>query len=315
MLTKTDWSAISLQSRAPQDPVVRRLLALYMQMLANSMTPGTVRRRERNILYWIYHLEDRGIAVADATEEDALGVLAAWRGPDGWSDGAMRHFITSLRDFHEWLLDYGHAARNPWRKVRARKPPKKLPRFLSPEEIHRMIDTLDRPHWRDIRDRAMLLFLYSTACRVSEACTLDMSALDLDRGVALVMGKGRKEGYVVVAPRAAEAIRLYLRAVRPRLADTTAGPVFLGLHGRAMTTTAVRDALIRAAQRAGIDRHVHPHMIRHTAATHMHMAGADIRLIQEYLRHEDIGTTAIYTHVNPAAVQDAHRQFHPLAQE
>lgn len=312
---RNQWSGISMAARPPREETIQSLLSTHLALCSHRMEPSTLRRRERCILYWVYFLETRNIPILEATEAHALEMIAGWDAPDGWSKGSQRHFVVAVREFHDFLLDGGHADRNPWRRIHVHKPAKKLPRFLRKEEVDAMAAALNQPHWRDIRDRAILLFFYSTGCRIGELVGLDLKDLDLRHSTAIVMGKGHKEGCVYIAEPAVVAMRSYLRSVRPRLTPNEAGPVFVGRHGRRINVTVVRDGLLRAAQRANLGRHVHPHMMRHTAATHLRQAGADLRQVQEYLRHEDIGSTAIYTHVESEEVRRMHQEFHPLAKQ
>jgi integrase/recombinase XerC len=312
-LSKRDWSHYSLLQSPPTDADVRRLLSAHLASLRVPFSASTVRRAERCCLYWVLWCEARGLDVRRAGPEDAAAVTEQWRGPHGWAETTLRHFICHCRAWGEWLVDSGHAPGNPWRRIRAPRATKHLPRVLSPEEIARMAAALEHPHWRDIRDRAILLVLWSTGCRVSELIGLDMTDIDLGAGTALVLGKGRKERTVYLLPPAIAALRLYLRAVRPLLCEGTAGPVWVGRHGRRLNATIVRDALIRAAQHAGIERHVHPHMLRHSCATALKRGGADLQTVAGILGHEDIGTTQMYVHLDDADLAEAHRRFHPLA--
>ena len=314
-LKKRDWSNVSMAARPPKEETVRQLVATHLAILSHRMEPPTLRRRERCILYWVYFCESEGVKVAAATEEHALRMLEHWTGEDGWSQGSQRHFLVAVREFYDFLLDGEHASRNPWRRIRTRKAPKRVPRYLHVQEATRLANALNRPHWRDIRDRALILFLYATACRTCEVIGLDMRDLDLDNASAVVMGKGKREGYVFLAPAAVDALRVYLATVRPRLAGAGATAVFLGRHGGRIHRTVIRDAVIRATQRAGLDRHVNPHMLRHTAATLMKQAGADIYDVKTLLRHKDLSSTEVYTHVDSADARRAYERFHPLAQE
>lgn len=314
-LRKRDWSAVSMAARPPKEETVRHLVATHLAILSHRMEPPTLRRRERCILYWVYFCEAEGVKVADATEEHALRMLEHWTGEDGWSQGSQRHFLVAVREFYDFLLDGEHAQRNPWRRIKTRKAPKRVPRYLHTQDAMRLSNALNRPHWRDIRDRAVILFLFATACRTCELIWLDMRDLDLDNASAVVMGKGKREGYVLLAPVAVSALRVYLSTVRPRLAGAGATAVFLGRHGGRINRTVIRDAVMRAAQRAGLERHVNPHMLRHTAATLMKQAGADIYDVKHLLRHEHLSSTEVYTHVDPQNVRRAYERFHPLAQE
>ena len=314
-IRKSEWSHFSLAAPA-EDQDAHHLLSVYLRVRRLSHSPATVRRIERCCCYWICACARRHVDARKATLEDALAVLDAWQGPDGWSAGSIRHFIGACRGWHDWMADHDHTdAANPFARIRAPKPASRIPRVLTPEEVRRMVAALNKPHWRDLRDRAMILVLYSTGCRSAELLGMNTGDIDMASGTAVVMGKGHKEGLVYLLEPALDALRVYLSAVRPVLLGDrdTAGPLFLGREGRRAGVTALRDAIIRSAQRAGIGRHVHPHMFRHSAATHLLKAGADLRAVQEVLRHADIGSTQIYTHLDDQDVAEAHRKYHPLS--
>ena len=165
-----------------------------------------------------------------------------------------------------------------------------------------------------MRDRAIVELLYASGLRVSELCGARLESLDLEEGFIRVVGKGNKQRLVPVGARAKEAVQRYLDAGRPALVGKkTGGEIFLSVRGRKLTNQRIWQLLVALGKRAGLEKEIHPHMLRHSFATHLLGGGADLRIIQEMLGHADISTTQIYTHVNPRQLQQAHRQFHPRA--
>ena len=143
-----------------------------------------------------------------------------------------------------------------------------------------------------------------------------MENLDLEQGFIRVIGKGNKQRLVPVGSGARKALQRYLQAGRPELVGKkTGGEVFLSVRGRKLTNQRIWQLLVALGKRAGLDKDIHPHMLRHSFATHLLQGGADLRIIQEMLGHADISTTQIYTHVDTSSLQKAHRQFHPRAKK
>jgi site-specific recombinase XerD len=297
---------------APTDqPLLRRWLA---SRRANGIAEATLARDERYAVRWCYHLAMRGHALATATYDDALAMIeeiAAWR----WSAGTVRHYLTAVRELHRWLCQREYAARDPWAGIRGPRVRSRVPRVMPPDAIRAMLNATHHPDWRDIRDHALMALLWGTACRIGEALALDVGDVDLRRGRVTVMGKGGRERTLPLVDPVRDAVGLYLREVRPQLCRTRGGggPLFLGRHGRRLDYTVAREALLRAARRAQVPDHVHPHLFRHSTATHLLDAGADLRVVQELLGHVDLSTTAIYTHVAQGRLVAAVRAHHPLA--
>jgi site-specific recombinase XerD len=287
------WSGLS-SAPAP----VRDLAERYLAYRRANSSPATVQRLRGIVARWIVYLLQRGLAPAAATRAEADDFCATWP----WAPNTKRQAICDLRTFHAWLVEEGHQARNPWRGVRGPRRPVRIPRVLMGEELAAMDGALARASVRDARDRAMLAFLRATGCRSGEMRSLGMADLDLGRRRAIVRGKGDKERYVFLDEPAVAAIQLWLR-VRDAWAPSAAGLVFVGRHGGRVNPTVLRDALLRAAGRAELNRHVHAHVLRHTFASRMRERGVDLRVLQEMLGHADLSTTQIYTHVAPRQIQ------------
>jgi integrase/recombinase XerD len=303
------WSAYRLDAAPPARPddiaLVRRYIAL--RRLAHGAKYAG--QEERWLVRWICHLAQRGKRLADADTDDALAITELFDELT-WAVASRRKFIGSLRKFHEWLVDQEKAERNPWRQVKPPRAEEKIPRVLPPAEQVRILEAANRPTWRDVRDRALVAVLQATGCRLSEVLDAQTGDLDLQAMTLRVTGKGRRERIAFLDDIAAGALRVYLDAVRPFLASSPAGPIFLGRHGRRMHPDVARDALRRLAARAGIRRHVWPHLLRHSLATEMLENGADIRHVQEILGHRSIRSTQRYTHVAPSRLREVYDRTH-----
>lgn len=298
-----------------------QVVATYCRYLRDALhfTPAVVRRHELWVGRWIAFCEDRAIDWANCHRSAAQEFIHAWRGTVGPS--TLGHAISHLRTFYTWAVDEGLAVRNPFATIRRPRLPKMLPRYLTEDEIARMIAALNGRRLKDLRDRAILEVLYSTGCRLNELRQMNVEDIDWDRGTVVVMGKGGKERVCYLTPSALAAIRAYLRWGRRREDMRRASnpvplrgktPLFLGTHGRRIPPQSIRDAIRRAAARAGIRKRVYTHLIRHTVATHLRMRGAAIDEIARLLGHENLSTTQIYVHVADPALERAWRSYHPL---
>jgi site-specific recombinase XerD len=184
--------------------------------------------------------------------------------------------------------------------VRGPRRPKRLPAFLTDEEIQTLIASADAGTPKGVRDRAILELLYASGLRVGEVASLDVRDLDLQERVALVHGKGSRERLVVMGMPAAKAVERFLKEGRPHLARDKEVALFLNRHGTRLSQRAIQIMVRQQALAAGIERSVHPHLLRHTFATHLLEGGAELRVVQTLLGHSNVNTTQIYTHVTDA---------------
>jgi integrase/recombinase XerD len=243
----------------------------------------------RQLREWVFALKDAGLAPT-----------------------SIRRAQSAVRTYYAFLMADGAVSTDPTERLESPKVARKLPDFLSMDEVERLLEAPDESkalHWRD---RAILELLYASGMRVSELVEMPISALDLEEGIATVVGKGAKERIVPIGAPARRALERYLRDVRPELdRGKGAGRVFLNARGRPLRREAVWTVVGSAAKRAGITKHVSPHTLRHTFATHLVEGGADLAAVQELLGHADISTTQIYTHLDRDYLREVHRRFHP----
>ena len=221
--------------------------------------------------------------------------------------------FSSIRSYHSFLSGENLVQQNPSQLLDAPKPSRKLPVVLAVEEVNKILGVIDIAKPLGRRDLAILEVLYSAGVRVSELCDLRMIDLVLDSDMIRVTGKGKKERFAPIGPRAQECINNYLKFDRPTLSkkDKNLGKIFLSRNGRPLTRMTVNIILKKWAQVSGLKKKVSPHTFRHSFATHLLEGGADLRVVQEMLGHVDISTTQIYYDMDREHLKEVHRSFHP----
>ena len=228
--------------------------------------------------------------------------------------------FAAIRMFHRFMLDEGLRTDNPTSFIDGVKVPSGIPKALSEEEVELLLNAVTGVDSLAVRDRALLEFLYATGARVSEACGLSMSDVDMESNVARVFGKGSKERIVPFGRHAKEALESWLGAGgRPMLCPQQwakrdhADAVFLGVRGTRLSRQAAWGIVRKYAMLAGIKSELSPHVLRHSCATHMLVHGADLRIVQELLGHASVSTTQVYTKVDNEVLFEMYRESHPRA--
>jgi integrase/recombinase XerD len=232
----------------------------------------------------------------------------------GLAPSSIARNVSAVRTYFRFLLGENEVVADPSERIDAPKAWKRLPDVLSVRDIEALMDAPDVMHPLAWRDKALLEFAYASGVRVSELTDLRVRSLHLDEEFAGVFGKGGKERLVPLGRKAIGTLAIYLRETRPRLDRGKAeGRVFLNARGAPLTRMGVWKILRQHVQAAGIEKHVSPHTLRHSFATHLLEGGADLVAVQEMLGHADISTTQIYTHVDRNYLAQEHRRFHPRA--
>jgi site-specific recombinase XerD len=224
----------------------------------------------------------------------------------------MARHLSTLRSFFGWLEDLGHIENNPSLSLKGPRKAKKLPRFLEEDEVERLLNAPCPDDRNEHRDRAILETLYSTGCRVSELVAIDIGHLQLERGLVLLHGKGKKQRYAMLGKPAADALECYITFKASRGQNGKA--VFVNKHHNRISDRSIRRILDKFLERADIHTKCSPHTLRHSFATHLMRRGADLRTVQELLGHASLGSTQIYTHVSIEGLRDLYAQAHPLGQ-
>jgi integrase/recombinase XerC len=226
---------------------------------------------------------------------------------------AIARKLSALRSFYRYLYREGKVARNPLALVKTPKLPRRLPKFLTPTEMTAVLGAPDPSTPLGARDRALLELLYATGMRVGEVTAVRVGDLTWN-GELRVLGKGRKERVVLVTTAAEDALRRYVEHGRSVLAARRDhGRLFVNGRGGPLTERGVRLIVDRHIRAAAFDRHVSPHVLRHTFATHLLDGGADLRVVQELLGHASLNTTQIYTHVSREWMKRVYDKAHPRA--
>jgi integrase/recombinase XerD len=291
---------------AASDPDLDR----YLLLLAARRSPRTVDAYRRDLASLA---ASRAGIVGDATVDDLERWLAAMRA-DGLAPSTLARRVSAVRTYFRHLILMGARSENPAAAIRLPRRGRRLPRALSPSETERLIDAATGTTPRTLRDRALVELLYGAGLRVSEAVGLEKSAVDLDDRIVRVVGKGGKERLVPLGRPAAEAARRYLALGRPHLDRRYRPELFLNARGGALTRAGAFFILRRLAGKAGLEpERVHPHLLRHSFATHLLEGGADLRSVQEMLGHADLGTTERYTHISDRRRREVYFQAHPHA--
>jgi integrase/recombinase XerC len=296
----------------PQDA----LLADFQKaLLRKGASPHTVRNYLRDASAFARYLEGNGQTLRTATSTAVrgwLGVLAVDHAPR-----SRARALASVKAFYRHLVRTGQMAQSPAAAMRGPKLPVTLPKFLPVDEAFALVERPGEATLLALRDHALLEVLYGAGLRVSEACGLSLEDVDLPGRVLRVLGKGRKERLCPLHPGAAEALGRWLARRGELLAKRRRGQdaraVFLNFRGGRLTPRSVGRHLDTYARAAGLLRHVSPHALRHSYATHLLAGGADVRSIQELLGHASLSTTQRYTHVGVELLQAVYDKAHPHA--
>ena len=231
---------------------------------------------------------------------------------------SVQRKLASLRGLFAWLQQQGHTTADPARLLKGPKAVRKMPRFLQPAEVDRLLGQPFDESPQGDRDRAILETLYSTGCRVAECATMKLADLDLDEGIVRVFGKGSKERVALLGAPAQRAIAAWLpqrKLLLQQARRTDSGALWLNRFGRRLSARWVFETVASAAKRAGLDAPLTPHGLRHSFATHLLDRGADLRTVQELLGHARLVTTEIYTHVSIGRLRDVYDLAHPLGRD
>jgi integrase/recombinase XerD len=288
------------------DPELDAFLALSTARLA-PRTVEAYRRDLTNLAAWLGH------PLGSATTEELERWIAELRA-QGLAPATIARRVASVRSFFRHAVLIGSVTENPAADLELPRRVRTLPRTLSPGEAERLIDAAAGTTPRALRDRALAELLYGAGLRVSEAVGLDRAGVDLEQRLVRTIGKGDKERVVPVGRQAVDALRRYLARGRPHLDRRHRPELFLNAQGGALTRAGAFLILRRLAEKAGLEpERVHPHLLRHSFATHLLEGGADLRSVQEMLGHADLATTELYTHVTNRRRREMYFQAHPHA--
>lgn len=232
----------------------------------------------------------------------------------GLSASSIKLVVVALKIFFRFLTAKRLLERDPTEALSLPRIERYLPETLNELQVEQFLEKIDTKAVHGLRDRAMIELLYASGLRISELANARLENFNFEQRVVRVTGKGNKTRLVPVGRKACEALAAYLSTERPKLVKPrSSSEIFLSERGTKLTTARLWQIVKKHAQRAGLEKNVYPHLLRHSFATHLLSNGADLRIIQEMLGHADISTTQVYTHVDQQRLKAVHRQFHPRA--
>ncbi|WP_432354959.1 tyrosine recombinase XerC [Sporosarcina sp. A2] len=274
----------------------------------------TVAEYEKDVDEFLEFLKAEGIYTLESITYQEARLFASRLYDRDLSRATISRKISSVRSFFKYANAQYAIDDTAFRLLHHPKKEERLPAFFYVEELEKLFAACEKENPRDLRDRALLELLYATGIRVSELTSISLPDIDNDLGIVRVMGKGRKERYVPFGSYAQSAIERYIEISRPILMKTiTHNRLFVNLRGGPLTARGVRHVLDALVDRASIQSNVYPHMLRHTFATHLLSAGADMRTVQELLGHSDLSSTQIYTHTTKEHLRRTYMNTHPRA--
>jgi integrase/recombinase XerC len=276
----------------------------------------TLRNYLHDLRHFINYAVKENIATLEDVDIQLLRRYIASLLEEGFEKSSIARKLSALRSFYSYLIQVNIIAKNPLLTISSPKLTKRLPAFLSSDEVNKLIMTPDISTPLGMRDKAMLELLYASGLRVSEIASLDIVNVNLEEREVRVLGKGSKERITLMGKPAVNAIDCYLREGRPKLiGQRSTDALFLNRYGRRLSKRSIQQTLSRYATAAGFTKRVFPHMIRHSFATHLLDGGADLRVVQELLGHVSLSTTQIYTHVTQTQARKVYLASHPRAKK
>ncbi len=277
------------------------------------LSPRTCTAYRRDLEQLLAYCREQGLSGWESLDASDVRGYAAWRHRSGTGGRSVQRALSAVRSFFGYLNREGLVPHNPALGVAAPRGRRTLPEVL---EVDRMACLLDLPAGDSLgtRDRAIMELMYSSGLRLSELVDLNVTDIDLSEGLATVTGKGRKRRIVPVGRQARDAVRAWLR-LRADLAHAGEQGLFVGRGGRRLGQRAVQQRLRQWAMLQGMGTHVHPHMLRHSFASHILESSGDLRGVQELLGHADIRTTQVYTHLDFQHLAKVYDQAHPRARK
>lgn len=307
-----------LSAPATADAMTRYLDHLTVERGAAT---NTITSYRRDLGRYDKYLATRGIgALTEVTENDVREFLVELRrgdrdaGQAPLADSSIARTLVAVRGFHKFAAAEGIVGDDVAHAVAPPRPARRLPKSLPVDEVLAILESAGAAdHPRAMRDRALLELLYSCGARISEAIALDVDDIDPDSRAVRLRGKGGKERVVPVGGPAIDAVDAYLVRGRPSLASRANPALFLNARGGRLSRQSAWQVLSDAAQRAGLDKAVSPHTLRHSFATHLLDGGADVRVVQELLGHASVTTTQVYTLVTVNTMREVYATAHPRA--
>ena len=285
----------------------------YLEAERNA-SPYTIRNYTTDLLDFFSFLRSQKIGSLHEVDKQVVRDYLSYLLEHGFVKVSIARKLSAIRSFYRYLMREEIVTTSPVADTSSPKLDKRLPDFLSQKEVLELLNAPDLSTPQGQRDLALLELLYASGLRVSELVNLDIDKVNLDANEIRVWGKGSRERMVLMGRPAAAALVTYINQGRARLLGGKKNPaLFVNRSGRRLVDRRVQRILEKYSAVAGINRRVHPHMLRHTFATHLLDGGADLRVVQQLLGHADLSTTQIYTHVTKSQARKVYLSAHPMA--
>jgi len=288
------------------------LIAEFIDTL-HHLSAHTRKAYQRDLRFFQAYCEQHDIERWKNIDGRQLRAFVAQRHRQGLGGRSLQRNLSAIRAFYRYLLSSGLATQNPAQGMVAPKTPKKLPRTLDADQSTQLVE-IKAEDALAIRDKAILELLYSSGLRLSELTGLEVSSIDMADATVTVLGKGKKMRIVPVGKQAMQAIQLWLKQ-RVQCASYEETALFVSQRGKRISPRAIQLRLKKWAIEQGLANRVHPHMLRHSFATHILESSSNLRAVQELLGHADISTTQVYTHLDFQHLAKVYDQAHPRAQK
>jgi integrase/recombinase XerD len=284
----------------------------YYLNVERGLSENTVLSYQRDLEKYASFLKSRGIESAQAVKKDHIKSFLLTLKDKNLATSSISRNLAAIKVFHKFLMAEGLSREDAASVMESPKTWKKLPEALSLDEVEKLLKAPNPKDVYGLRDKAALELMYATGMRVSEIVNLKVDNINSDIGFVKCSGKGNKERIIPVGRKSLAALKNYMDRSRPLLAKgKTDAAVFLSRLGRRLSRQTFWKVIKRYAALAGIKKHITPHMLRHSFATHLLERGADLRVVQEMLGHSNISTTQIYTHINKDRLKSIHVKYHP----
>jgi integrase/recombinase XerC len=291
-----------------------RFLA-YMETGQNA-SPYTIKNYGNDIGQFLAYCRAQQVDSLQQVDRSLLRNYLAELDDAGYVKASIARRVAELRSFGDFLVQEGVLEHNTFRRISAPRMPRRLPNYLTVEEIEQLLAAPDTSTPLGLRNRAIVEVLYGAGLRVSELAALDVRDVDLEQAQVRVMGKGNKERIGLLGRPAARAVQAYRSRGRPELLRRRpTQALWLNHRGGRLSVRGVSYLLNKLGIEAGLSKKVSPHMLRHSFATHLLDGGADLRVVQELLGHENLATTQIYTHVSQSRAREVYIHAHPRARK
>lgn len=300
-----------MKDKPPSPEDILRVFLDYLSV-EKGLSPNTIHSYSLDLKKLFLFFREQKISWLK-TEEENLIKFIHHHSRAKLSPRSLARIISSIRSFYRFLVLDGLIAKSPATNLSTPKLWLDLPKFLTEQEVEKLLAQPEEKSVRGKRDRAMLELLYATGLRVSELVSLELKDLNLEQSFLLCRGKGGKDRIVPFGHSAQDALREYLQNARPKLLKRDAPSLFLSSRGGPFTRQGFWKMLKKYAQHVGLEKKISPHVLRHSFATHLLERGADLRSVQLMLGHSQITTTQIYTHVSRRHLRKVYQKYHPRA--